>query len=78
MESNYFRQQKLTNLNPIVNGKAEWQVDPKTTIKKEQALARVAYDLQSGIIQQLTLLREKELDQIVRDKCYNNSALTFN
>ena len=45
MESNYFRQQKLTNLNPIVNGKADWQVDDKITKYKEQALERVSYDL---------------------------------
>ena len=49
-ESAHFKQQKAANLNPLVNGTAEWQVDPLLQKQKMDAFDRVAHDLNSGII----------------------------
>ena len=75
-ESAHFKQQKAANLNSLVNGKADWQVDPMMQKAKEDAFARVEHDLNSGILQQLRLKREQGLASIIAESCYN-AGLTF-
>ena len=49
-ESQYFKQQRKANLNPLVNGKAQWQRDEKLDNERATVFERVAYDLNSGIL----------------------------
>ena len=57
-ESKHFINQLLQNLNPIANGKAEWQKDEKLTSEVNEAFERVASDLNTGILQHYLLARE--------------------
>ena len=56
-ESAHFKQQAASNLNPIANGSADWQEDNLLKKQKDNIFARVSYELNSGIIQQLALKR---------------------
>ena len=49
-ESAYFKQQQAKNLNPLVNGQADWQPDAKMELRRAEAFDRVAYELNSGIL----------------------------
>ena len=76
-ESAYFRRQQKENPNSMVNGKAEWQPDAKMEQKRLDAFERVQYELNSGILQQLRLKREQEINTIVMNKCFKNAELSF-
>lgn len=69
-ESNLFKQQKLANMNPLVNGKYTWQADPKLEREKNAVFERVAYELNSGILQQLRLKRERDLNPVIAEQCF--------
>ena len=57
-------------MNPLVNGKYTWQADPKLEREKNAVFERVAYELNSGILQTLRLQRERDLNGVIAEQCF--------
>ena len=76
-ESQYFRDQKAKSLNYTVNSKEKWAPEASELLKVNKAIERVKFDLESGILLKLKMLRERELEQTVKERCYQDTSINF-
>ena len=76
-ESKYFVQNKQQSLNSTVNSQEDWQLDIKYYLQAQDALDRLQTDLQEGVLQKMTLLRQQQMEKTIASKCYKNNDYTF-
>ena len=76
-ESKQFFLQKALNMNPTVNGKAEWKAEGKLTNEVTRALDRLSHDLEHGILLHFKLKREQQLNNIAIENCYSKKDFTL-
>lgn len=77
METEYFRKQKEQSLNKLANDPSTWTLDVKYFKQAFDALERVKYEIEDGIVLKLQLLRQKELHQHVVKNCFQNKTYNY-
>ena len=75
----YFQDKVKNSLNSFSNGEnaAHWKPDQKYDMEKEDTIARVGDDLESGILTKFRVLRTRQLEQMAAQNCYSNKNYTF-
>ena len=75
-ESKFFTQLKAKSLNALQNT-APWSLDQRQQIQIETAMNQAKYRLEEGILLNLKLQREKELERFIAQKCYQRKDLSI-
>ena len=74
----YFQDKQRNSLNSFVNEDAakSFRPDTKYLLEFKETMERVRNDLEEGILKKYTVLRTRQLESIVVDKCYENPKFT--
>ena len=75
----YFKDKQAKSLNSLINedGEAIYQPDLKYVLEFKDASDRVRNDLETGILTKFRVLRTRQLEGVVANKCFENESYNF-
>ena len=76
-ESEYFNKMKEIQLNKLGKSVEEWTVDVKYVQQAQDALMRLKYEMEEGILLKMRAHRMKQLDSYVASNCYRTKDYNF-